>query len=116
MSVMESPWNSTRAPAAKAGAAGVLVGGTSPTTKVTAMRRTAAKATAAAAMGMPRSLPELSGRAALQLRRALSGAGGAADRDVRQLASFFDAPEHQPAAAHVAAADEIDREQQPVAE
>lgn len=41
---------------------------------------------------------------------------GAGNRHVFQLGSQFDTAQHQPSAAHVAAADECGREQEPIAE
>src|SRR5262245_39249706 len=41
---------------------------------------------------------------------------GASNRHILQLVAVGGAPQQQAAAAHVAAADEIDRERQPVAE
>ena len=41
---------------------------------------------------------------------------GSREREVLQLAIGEDAPQHQPAAAHVAPADEIHRKQEPIAE
>ena len=52
----------------------------------------------------------------LQLRRARAVAHGAVHRDVGQFRPLLDAAEHQPAAAHVAAADEIGGETESLSE
>src|SRR5687768_9021911 len=54
--------------------------------------------------------------APFQLRRALAVADGAGDGHIRQFAAFVDATQHQPATAHVAAADEFAGEAEPRAE
>src|SRR5687767_10901564 len=51
-----------------------------------------------------------------QLRRTLPMAHGTGDGRVDELAAGGDAPQHQAAAAHVAAADELGREHKALAE
>ena len=67
---------------------------------------------------LPAFLPSASlcPRKRRQLGRARAVQRRAGDWHVRELDAVARVAEHQPAAAHVAAADEVDREQQPVAE
>ena len=51
-----------------------------------------------------------------EFRRALAAADRAGDRNVGQLSGFADASQHQSAAAHIAAADEVFGEMKPVSE